>query len=253
MMNSMLRTVDFIFRRMAIVFICLFGLGMAPVSEDIVPAPEADPHYTQVGFFDIHVCNWPDQPLFFLTLFSTYDYDAVAKVEIFTPDNQFIGDLDLTKYRLIRETGKPEKRAFIKHFEVPQGARDGWYKAIVTTKDGKRYAAEDFLVIRKMQRAQHTQPADGVENVPIPKQLSWDSVPGAKYYKVFIRDEWKGDLVYESELLAEPRLMLPKNIVHAGGYYHWRIHARDVGENMLLGDFNHGSLTDAFSFSVTAD
>ncbi len=25
----------------------------------IIPAPEADPHYTTAGFFDIHVCNWP--------------------------------------------------------------------------------------------------------------------------------------------------------------------------------------------------
>jgi len=254
MMNSLQRNGGCIFNGWsAIAFTCLLGFGEIAASTDIVPAPQADPHYTQMGFFDIHVCNWPDQPLFFLSLFSSYAYDAVARVELFTPDNHSIGDLDLAIYRLIREEGKPEKRAFIKHFEIPSDASDGWYKAIVTTKDGRRYAAEDFVVIRKMQRAQNMQPADGAENVRLPKQLSWDPIPGARYYRVFIHDVWEGRLVYESTLLTEPRLMLPNGIVQPGGYYHWRIHARDVNENVLLGDFNHGSLTDSFSFSVASD
>ena len=28
-----------------------------------------DKHYSKAGFFDIHVCNWPNQPLFFMALF----------------------------------------------------------------------------------------------------------------------------------------------------------------------------------------
>ena len=234
-------------------FACLLGFGEVVTAADIVFPPEGDPHYTQVGFFDIHVCNWPNQPLFFLGLFSTYDYDAVAKVELFTPDDRPIGELDLDKYRLISEKGKAEKRAFIKHFDIPKDARDGWYKAVATMKDGRRYAAEDFVVIRKMGRAQNQLPANGAENVPLPEQLSWDPIPGAKYYQVFIRDAWEDKLLYESSLLTEPRLVLPKGIVQVGGYYSWRIHARDVNENVLLGDFNHGSLTDAATFSVTAN
>ncbi len=34
-------------------------------SAGVVPL-QADPHRNEVGFFDMHVCNWPDQPLFFL-------------------------------------------------------------------------------------------------------------------------------------------------------------------------------------------
>ena len=235
-----------------VIFAYLFG-GKVAMATDIVPPPEADPHYTKVGFFDIHVCNWPNQPLFFLGLFSTYDYDKVGRVELFTPDDRPIGELDLSKYRLIKQKDKPEKRAFIKHFDIPENARDGWYKAIATMKDGRRYAAADFVVIHKMERAQHLQPADGAENVPVPKELTWDPIPGAKFYQVFIRDAWEDKLVYESSLLTESRLALPKGIIQAGGYYQWRIHARDVNENVLLGDFNHGSLTDPATFSVVAE
>lgn len=118
-------------------------------------------------------------------------------------------------------------------------------------KDGRRYAAGDFVAIHKMGRTQHIEPADGAENVPLPNQLSWDPIPGAKFYQVFIRDVWEDKLVYESSMLTAPKLVLPKGIIKAGGSYAWRLHARDVNENVLLGDFNHGSLSDPASFSVT--
>jgi len=223
------------------------------IAGDIVPAPENDPHYTKVGFFDIHVCNWPDQPLFFLTLFSSYQYNDVAKVEVYAPKGQAIGELDLTKYRLIQKKGKPDKRAFISYLSIPEGAGDGWYTATVTMKNGSRYAAKDFVILHKMQRPTNIVPADGAEDIALPQKLTWDPIPGAKFYQVFIKDNWEGVTIFESELLSKPELVLPKGKLTAGGYYSWRIHARDVNENVLLGDFNHGSLTNPMTFTVSSD
>ncbi|MGD2054983.1 MAG: hypothetical protein PVG45_12860, partial [Gammaproteobacteria bacterium] len=41
-----------------------------------------DPHYTPAGFFDIHVCNWPDRELFFMPLFSTVRYDEITALDV---------------------------------------------------------------------------------------------------------------------------------------------------------------------------
>ena len=67
---------------------------------------------------------------------------------------------------------------------------------------------------------------------------------------MFIRDLWKEKDIYTSELLDKPELLLPKGLLKAGGYYAWRVHARDVNEHALLGDFNNGSLTSHVTFSI---
>jgi len=237
--------------RFTLLLILSFAMSGVCAS-DIVPASEENPHYSKVGFFDIHVCHWPGQPVFFLTLFSSYQYHDVARVEVYTPKGHLIGLLNLNKYRVINEKGKPEKRAFIRHFAIPRGAGDGWYYAIITMKDGHRYAAKDFVIQHTMQLANNALPRDGAEDIPLPQKLTWDPVPGAKYYKVFLKDNWEGSTILESELLTRPELVLPKGLISPGGYYSWRIHARDVNENVLLGDFNHGSLTKSLTFTVSS-
>jgi hypothetical protein len=222
-------------------------------AEDIIPAPQGDPHYTEVGFFDIHVCNWPDRPLFFLALFSSYEYNKLLKVEVFTPQGENIGELDLNKYRIIEQKGKPLKKAFIKHFDIPGGSGDGWYYALVTLKDGKIYRGEDFVVLREMRRARNMTPVAGAEDISLPKVLKWDAIPGAKHYQVFIKDLWEGKLLHTSKLLSKPYFDVPKELLKPGGYYSWRVHARDVNENVILGDFNHGSLTNPIEFSVATE
>lgn len=83
-------------------------------------SPKEDPHYNDIGFFDIHVCNWPDRPPFFLALFSTYKFDEVEKITLSNPRGETIATLDLTKFRVIH-TKKGEKRAFLNHLEIPRG------------------------------------------------------------------------------------------------------------------------------------
>jgi hypothetical protein len=207
-----------------------------------------DPHYTAAGFFDIHVCNWPDRAPFFMTLFSTTAYDAVQKIEVFSPDGRPLVTLNPGRYRVVRKKGKPEKHVFITQIPVPPGSTDGWYNARVTMKDGTLYQARDEVHLQLMAWAQNIDPPNKAE-LAVPSQLSWEPLAGAKYYKVYIRDLWEdGRQIFESKLLTEPRLVLPPGLLKTDGWYAWRIHARDINEDIALGDFNHGSLSPEAEF-----
>lgn len=95
-----------------------------------------------------------------------------------------------------------------------------------------------------------TQPIPDASDVPASIELRWDPIPGAKYYEVFLRDDWAGTEATASGVLTEPRFVPPQGMLQPGGAYVWRIHARDSNGNVLLGDFNHGSLSQEMSFTV---
>jgi hypothetical protein len=209
------------------------------------------PHHTGAGFFDIHVCNWPDRPVFFMALFSTTRFDEIAEIEVFDPGNRSMGKLDLTRYRLTRSPGNPEKRVFIANIAVPQAPADGWYSALVTMRSGERFNTRDYVAIGSLARPANMVPPEGADNVPLPRELKWDPVPGARFYQVFIKDMWDGErLIHTSAMLDQPRLALPPGLLQPGGMYAWRVHARDVNEDPRLGDFNLGSLSPELKFSV---
>ena len=109
-----------------------------------------DPHYTGAGFFDIHVCNWPDRPLFMMPLFSTERFDEIERIDVFGPDNTFITQLDLKQFRILKRKGKPDKRVFIRQIDMPAHARDGWYSASVTLTDGSEFRAQDYLILSQL-------------------------------------------------------------------------------------------------------
>jgi hypothetical protein len=229
----------------------MVSLSSVKAGDATIALPDkADPHRTRAGFFDIHVCNWPDRPLFLMALLSTERFNEVESVDIHTPDNMLIGSLDKTKYRLVIKDKKPEKRVFITQLELPDQAQDGWYSAEITLKDGSRFTARDYVIINSMDRASDANPKNDTDNIAIPRMLTWKPIVGAKFYQVFIRDEWSGETLYQSELLSNSELKLPDGLLKSGGYYSWRIHARDVNENILLGDFNHGSLSKRNRFSI---
>ncbi len=241
----------------AALVIGFFGLGAipghAPAEESprLPPRTDFDAHYTQAGFFDIHVCNWPDRPLFFFTLFSSTRFAELKRVEMFLPNGRKLGEIGLTRYRLLQHKKKPDKRVFITHIPIPENAADGWYTARITLDDGTQHTARDYVIIQALPRASNLRPADGATGVPVPKTLSWDPVPGAQYYQVYIKDLWGGgQLIYRSKMLAEPRLELPADLLKPDGWYAWRIHARDANVHILLGDFNHGSLGNEVEFET---
>jgi hypothetical protein len=209
-----------------------------------------DRHYTDAGFFDIHVCNWPDRPTFFMILFSTVDFDAVKSIEIMTPEKQPLAQLDLGRYRTIENKDAPEKRVFINQVDIPPGAGNGWYSARITLADGSEFNAQDFVKLSRLPQTSGQVPANESE-VALPRSLHWDPVPGAGFYQVFIRDLWdEGKLIHSSKLLDRPAFELPNGLLEPGGYYSWVVHARDTNEDVQLGDFNHGSLNRPATFSV---
>ena len=230
---------------------CITSLTFSPLyAQNIIPAPAGDPHYTKVGFFDIHVCNWPNRKLFFMALFSTTMADNIQKVELFSPAGTRLAELDTSKYKLILKKGKPEKRVFISQIPIAKNAPNGWYRSIITTKNGARYEAKDYVIRARMEIAKPVYPKNGAELEQAPKKLTWQAVPGAKYYKVFIKDYWSKDTIFESSLLSSPELSLPPGLIKKRNDYEWRVHVRDVNINALLGDFNYGSLNSPSSFST---
>ena len=135
--------------------------------------------------------------------------------------------------------------------DVPPGAPDGWYSTRVTLKDGKRHVARDYVILSSLPQVSGHVPAHETEVQAPPTRLSWDPPPGAGYYQVFIRDLWDEDrLIFSSKLLEEPVVQLPAGLLEKGGYYSWIVHARDLNEHFMLGDFNHGSLSPVVTFSI---
>jgi len=228
------------------------GRAAADTQPGPVASPGKDRHVTAVGFFDMHVCNWPERPLFLKALFSSTRYEQLREIRVFAPDGQPLLRFDLTQFRTVTRPGQPAKRVYLTDMSVPPGAQDGWYAAHVVTADGRVHVAMDRIEIRRMEQATgEVSPAhEAVLAVP-PRQLSWAPVAGAHHYRVFVRDRWDGDrLVYESRPLTEPRLVIPPGIVKPGGAYLWQVNTRDRNEDPVYGDFNHGSLTPAYFFSV---
>ena len=212
-----------------------------------------DPHYTTSGFFDIHVCNWPDRELFFMPLFSTIHYREITDIKIQQPDGKILTSLDLKKFKLLKPKGKPEKHVFMSQMDVPENSMDGWYTATISLTDGTKVIAKDYVIISRLPRASEMNPPDGAEQVPIPEKLTWSGAEKS-YYQVFIRDIWNDSkLIYRSKLLSKPELAVPPGLLEPDGLYSWQIHARDVNEDILLGDFNKGSMSLIATFSTSSD
>jgi hypothetical protein len=222
-----------------------FATGSAGQSRD------NDPHYTEAGFFDLHVCHWPQRPLFYMALFSTTRYAEVEEVEVFYPDGRLLTALDLNRYRVVRTPGKPEKHIFITLVDLPPEAPDGWYSARVLLRDGREYRARDYVRIAQLAQASGLTPASGDRPIAIPGELRWQPVPGASHYQVFIRDLWEGGAeIFKSRVLPTTSLTLPPGLLKSNGLYSWHVHARDVNEHPELGDFNHGSLSPEALFTT---
>jgi hypothetical protein len=185
-----------------------------------------------------------------MALFSTTRFNELQEVQVSEPDGRVLGQLDLSKYRILRREEGPEKRAFITHLPATGAVQNGWYSARITLKDGSTFVAKDYVIGDTMSLVADVEPATGAELADVPAELSWKPVAGAQYYQVFITDLWGGQVIHTSKILAEPKLPLPPGLLQRGGEYTWRVHARDTNGHILLGDFNHGSLSREVSFII---
>lgn len=211
----------------------------------------SDPHYTKIGFFDIHICNWPDRPPFYMALFSSTQYQNITGVRVYLPNGKLAGELDMKRYLTDISPGKPEKHVFITHLPLSNEATDGWFRATIKTRDGQEFSAQDYVVHTLMAIVQDTKPTSGQELNHPPTELSWTPAPGATHYQITLRDEWDdGRIIFTSPLVTEAKATMPPGLLKQGGRYNWVIHTRDSNGNILLGDFNHGSLSAPHAFSV---
>lgn len=211
-----------------------------------------DPHYTEPGFFDIHVCNWPDREPFYMVLFSTEQYEAIETVQVTGANGRAIGELDPGKYR-VSDT-EPGARILTSHIPIPKEYEDGWFDARIIMKDGSSHRAADLVIHKLMPYVRGHVPEDGAEDIPLPGVLKWEDVFGAYWYRVFIRDLWNDNkLIYSSRLLPYPEFDIPDDLLQPGGYYAWKVQARDEKGDLKLGDFNMGSQSDWVTFSVRED
>ncbi len=111
--------------------------GSTALATPAVGLKADDPHYSDAGFFDIHVCNWPNCPQFYKPLFSTTRFDDIKEIEVLYPDGRLLSKMDLARYRLVDKSGKPLKKVFLADEIVPVSAPSDWYSARITMKDGK--------------------------------------------------------------------------------------------------------------------
>lgn len=211
-----------------------------------------DTHYTKAGFFDLHVCNWPDRDLFFLAVFSTFTYKNIESVTIFRPNGSELGKFNLKISKVKKTKNKIIKHIMIDNFAISSKDKNGWYRAEINLVSGEKIVAKDFVKLDVMPIVDSITPKDSTMAIKIPERLSWQEVPGAGFYKITIRDMWDdGKVIHTSKLLRKTSYTLPDGLIKSGGWYKWRIHARDVYEDVLLGDFNHGSLnTPAFFLTL---
>lgn len=211
-----------------------------------------DLHYSDIGFFDIHVCNWPNRNNFFKIVFSSEKYSVIDSMKIYTPENMLLTSMDKSKFITIHRKNKPDKRAYIYDLDVTDKASSGWYNIIVKAKNGKEYQAKDYVLLNRLSRATSMHPSDPDKEIKLPITLKWNPVAGTQHYQVFVRDEWTGKLMYKTKLINKNKVSIPKGKLEPGSFYSWVVHARDVNEHVLLGDFNMGSMSKKAFFS-TAD
>lgn len=212
---------------------------------------DSDSHYTKIGFFDVHICNWPDRPPFYMALFSSTQFQNITSVDVYFPNGKLAGNLDMERYRTDITPGKPEKRVFITQLPLSNESSDGWFKATIKTRNGQEFLAQDYVVHTIMAIVHDTDPTSGQELGQPPTELIWLPVLGATHYQITLRDEWDdGRIIFTSPLVTEARVTMPPGLLKQGGRYNWVIHARDSNGSILLGDFNHGSLSAPQTFSV---
>ncbi|KHF24536.1 hypothetical protein [Solemya velum gill symbiont] len=208
-----------------------------------------DPHYSKAGFFDLHLCHWPDRPPFFKAVFSTFEFDNLKYVSIENPDGSEITKLDTSSFIEFRSKGR-KKRAFLQDHELADTPKAGWYTAKIHLKDGTVVEAKDYVDPGQLPLAEKIYPEEAQE-VTLPVTIRWKPIEGATHYKLVIRDIWNNrKIAFRTKVITDTEVTVPDGKLEVDGEYEWLVHARDVDGDPILGDFNLGSQTAYSTFTV---
>ncbi len=240
---------NFLFRFSNILIIALFMFLQSTAKAEDALELENDPHYNQIGFFDIHICNWPERPNYFKILFSSEKYQQIESMSVYTPDKQLLTNMDRKKFRTLKRKNKANKRVYLLDLDVPELASTGWYTIDIKTKNGATHHAKDYVIMTRLEKTSEMSPSDDRE-FSLPVTLKWKPVAGSQYYQTFVRDAWTEKLVFRSKLIDTPEIKIPRDRLEPGGDYYWTVHSRDINEHILLGDFSMGSMSEKTFFTV---
>lgn len=78
--------------------------------------------------------------------------------------------------------------------------------------------ARDHAVKKLLPLAGGHQPAAQAQKVPMPTELRWDPVPGARFYQAYVRDEWESErCLLTSKVISGNFLEIPSGLLKPGG------------------------------------
>ena len=218
-----------------------------------------DLHKDELGFFDIHYCNWPDRNPFLMLVYATHHYNNLDSIKVLTPEGIELGEISQNTYRYlpaktVKGKNIPDKKVFITQIPFTKSMTKGTFTAVATTHSGQKHQYKDDVDMDYIiASATINYPADKAVDIALTPTLKWESVDHAQYYQVFIKDNWTGKNVYSSKTLDQTQLTLPKEILKKDGWYAWKVHAKDMDETIKYGDFNAGSLSKTITFTTIAD
>ncbi len=237
------------------VLVCTLPSQQAFASNQI----HKDWHKDELGFFDIHYCNWPDRTPFLMLVYATHHYNNLDSIKVLTPEDSELGEINQNTYRYLAAktvNGKniADKKVFITQIPFTKNLTKGTFKAVVTTHSGQIHQYKDEVNVDYIiASAKINYPVDKATEITLTPTLKWQPVDQAKYYQIFIKDNWTGEKVYASKTLNQTQFTLPKEILKKDGWYAWKVHAKDMDETIQYGDFNAGSLSETITFTTIAD
>ena len=215
-----------------------------------------DKHKDSLGFFDIHYCNWPDRKPFLMLVYATHRHDDIESIEVYDPARNSLGKMNLNKFRYIPATvvknkSIEDKKVFINQIPIPRNTIKGEFTATVVTNNKQIHHYADWMFLdKKVGSAKIDFPTNKASNISKTPILKWQAPENGQYYQVFIKDNWTGKSIYSSKTLNKTEFKVPDKLLKNDGWYAWKVHAKDMDETILYGDFNAGSLSEYHSFTT---
>lgn len=191
-----------------------------------------------------------------MLLYATHHYQEIEDLTIFKPNGEVLTHIDKSKYRYLPTAivdGKtiPDKKVFINQIPVTNQDEDGVYSAVIATMNGLKHHYHDLVETEQLIALPTlSSPSHQSADISLTPTLKWGQVKGAKLYQVFIKDNWTGKTVLTSKMLSETNFTVPNDLLKSGGWYAWKVHARDMDETKIYGDFNAGSISRTALFST---
>lgn len=164
--------------------------------------------------------------------------------------------MDQNKFRYIPPTEVKnekikDKKVFINQIPLPKNTIKGEFTATVITNNKQVHHYADLMFLdKKVSSAKIDFPANNASKISTTPTLKWIAPENGQYYQIFIKDNWTGESIYSTKTLYQTEFKVPDNLLKNDDWYAWKVHAKDMDETILYGDFNAGSLSEYHNFTT---